>query len=118
MIVHDGLKRMYERGEDVYYYLTTLNENYAHPAMPEGAEEGIIKGMHLIRRAPDTTPKGKRVQLMGSGAILREVIAGADLLAKDFGIEADIWSVTSFTELRREALACERWNLLHPEEPS
>ena len=118
VIVHDGLKRMYERGEDVYYYLTTLNENYAHPAMPEGAKEGIIKGMHLIRRAPDTTPKGKRVQLMGSGAILREVIAGADLLAKDFGIEADIWSVTSFTELRREALACERWNLLHPEEPS
>ena len=116
VIVQDGLRRMYEKGEDVFYYITTLNENYTHPAMPEGAAEGIIKGMHLIRRAPDNTPKDKRVQLMGSGAILREVIAGADLLAKDYGIQADIWSVTSFTELRREALACERWNMLHPEE--
>ncbi len=118
VIVQDGLRRMYGEGEDVFYYITTLNENYTHPAMPEGAEEGIIKGMHLIRRAPDSTPKDKRVQLMGSGAILREVIAGADLLAQDYGIQADIWSVTSFTELRREALACERWNLLHPEEPA
>jgi pyruvate dehydrogenase E1 component len=118
VIVQDGLKRMYERDEDVYYYITTLNENYAHPAMPEGAEEGIVKGMYLLKRAPDGTPKGKKVQLMGSGAILREVIAGAELLEKDFGIHADIWSVTSFTELRREAMACERWNLLHPEEPA
>ncbi len=117
VIVQDGLRRMYEKGEDVFYYLTTLNENYTHPAMPEGAEEGIIKGMHLIRRAPDNAPKGKRVQLMGSGAILREVIAGADLLKQDFGIDADIWSVTSFTELRREAQECERWNMLHPEQP-
>ena len=117
VIVQDGLRRMYEKGEDIYYYITTLNENYTHPAMPKGAEDGIIKGMHLIQRAPDGTPKAKRVQLMGSGAILREVIAGAELLEKDFGIHADIWSVTSFTELRREALACERWNMLHPEEP-
>ncbi len=116
VIVQEGLKRMYERGEDVYYYITTLNENYVHPAMPKGAEEGIIKGMHLLKAAPDGTPKAKRVQLMGSGAILREVIAGAELLEKDFGIHADIWSVTSFTELRREALACERWNMLHPED--
>ncbi len=116
VIVHEGLKRMYERGEDVYYYITTLNENYVHPAMPKGAEEGIIKGMYLLKAAPDGTPKAKRVQLMGSGAILREVIAGAELLEKDFGIHADIWSVTSFTELRREALACERWNMLHPED--
>ncbi len=118
VIVQDGLRRMYDKGEDVYYYITTLNENYAHPDMPAGAEEGIIKGMHLIKSAPDGTPKDKRVQLMGSGAILREVIAGAELLEKDFGIHADIWSVTSFTELRREAHACERWNLLHPEEPA
>ena len=78
--------------------------------MPEGAEEGIIKGMHLIRAA-DPKSKGRRVQLMGCGAILREVIAGADLLEKDFGISADIWSVTSFTELKREAHDCERWNM-------
>jgi pyruvate dehydrogenase E1 component len=93
-----------------------LNENYAHPEMPKGAEEGIIKGMYLLKAAPANTPKDKRVQLMGCGAILREVIAGAELLEKDFGIHADIWSVTSFTELRRDAHACERWNLLHPED--
>jgi pyruvate dehydrogenase E1 component len=116
VIVQDGLRRMYEKGEDVYYYLTTLNENYAHPEMPKGAEEGIIKGMYLLKAAPANTPKDKRVQLMGCGAILREVIAGAELLEKDFGIHADIWSVTSFTELRRDAHACERWNLLHPED--
>jgi pyruvate dehydrogenase E1 component len=116
VIVQNGLSRMYEKGEDIYYYLTTMNENYVHPAMPKGAEDGIIKGMYLLRAAPEGTPKAKRVQLMGSGAILREVIAGAELLEKDFGIHADIWSVTSFTELRREALACERWNMLHPED--
>jgi pyruvate dehydrogenase E1 component len=84
--------------------------------MPKGSEEGIIKGMHLIRAA-NPKAKGRRVQLMGCGAILREVIAGADLLEKDFGITADIWSVTSFTELKREAHDCERWNMLHPGEP-
>ncbi|MBL8588149.1 MAG: pyruvate dehydrogenase (acetyl-transferring), homodimeric type [Methylobacteriaceae bacterium] len=116
VIVREGLARMYERGEDVFYYLTVLNENYEHPAMPEGAEDGIIKGMYLLRSAPKKTPKGKKVQLMGSGAILREVIAGADLLERDYGISADIWSVTSFTELARDAAACERWNMLHPME--
>ena len=116
VIIQNGLKRMLTDQEDVFYYLTLLNENYAHPAMPEGAEEGIIKGMHLIRAA-DPKSKGRRVQLMGCGAILREVIAGADLLEKDFGISADIWSVTSFTELKREAHDCERWNMLHPGEP-
>ena len=113
VIVHDGLKRMLEKQEDVYYYMTTLNENYEHPAMPEGAEAGIVKGMYLLRAA-DPKAKGHRVQLMGSGAILREIIAGADLLAKDFGVHADIWSVTSFTELAREAHETERWNLLNP----
>ncbi|MBV1700357.1 MAG: pyruvate dehydrogenase (acetyl-transferring), homodimeric type [Hyphomicrobiales bacterium] len=117
VIIQDGLRRMVTEQEDVFYYLTLLNENYEHPAMPEGAEEGILKGMHLIRKAPDDTPKANRVQLMGSGAILREVIAGADLLAKDFGIQADIWSVTSFTQLRRDGIETERWNLMHPEEP-
>ncbi len=116
VIIQNGMKRMLTDQEDVFYYLTLLNENYQHPAMPEGAEEGIIKGMHLIRAA-DPKAKGRRVQLMGCGAILREVIAGADLLEKDFGITADIWSVTSFTELKREAHDCERWNMLHPGEP-
>ncbi len=116
VIIQEGLRRMVANQEDVYYYLTLLNENYEHPAMPEGSREGILKGMHLIRSAPDKTPKGKKVQLMGSGSILREVIAGADLLKKDFGIEADIWSVTSFTELRRDGIEAERWSLMHPEE--
>jgi pyruvate dehydrogenase E1 component len=116
VIVQDGLKRMLEKQEDVFYYITVLNENYEHPAMPAGSEEGIVKGMYLLRAA-DAKAKGHRVQLMGSGAILREIIAGADLLAQDFGIHADIWSVTSFTELAREANAVERWNLLNPLEP-
>ena len=112
VIIQDGLRRMVAEQEDVFYYLTTLNENYQHPAMPEGAADGIVKGMYLFRSAEGTGP---RVQLMGSGAILREVIAGADLLERDFGVKADIWSVTSFTELAREGQAVERWNLLHPE---
>jgi len=114
VIVQDGLRRMYGEQEDVFYYITTLNENYPHPPMPAGAEAGIIKGMYLLRESHEKA--GRKVQLMGSGAILREVIAGADLLEKDFGISADIWSVTSFTELRRDALDVERWNMLHPEE--
>ena len=113
VIIHDGLRRMISEQQDVYYYLTTLNENYEHPAMPEGAEEGIIKGMYLLKPA-EAKAKGHKVQLLGSGAILREVIAGAELLQRDFGIHADIWSVTSFTELRREAQDADRWNMLHP----
>ncbi|HKB61141.1 MAG TPA: pyruvate dehydrogenase (acetyl-transferring), homodimeric type [Gallionellaceae bacterium] len=116
VIVQDGMRRMYEKQEDVFYYITVMNENYAHPAMPKGAEEGIIKGMYLLSegKAKDKAP---RVQLLGSGTILREVIAAADLLHKDFGVAADIWSVTSFNELRREGVAAERWNMLHPESP-
>ncbi|MFN0217342.1 MAG: pyruvate dehydrogenase (acetyl-transferring), homodimeric type [Hyphomicrobium sp.] len=113
VIIHDGMRRMFKDQEDVFYYLTTLNENYAHPEMPPGAEDGIVKGMYLLKAA-DVGAKGHKVQLLGSGAILREVIAGAELLAKDFGIHADIWSVTSFTELRREAQDVERWNMLNP----
>jgi pyruvate dehydrogenase E1 component len=116
VIVQDGLRRMIGEQEDVFYYITVLNENYEHPAMPEGAEEGIKKGMYLLKAA-DPANKGQKVQLLGSGAILREVMAAADLLAEDFGIAADVWSVTSFTELAREAAAVERWNMLHPEEP-
>src|SRR4051812_20835594 len=120
VIVQDGLRRMYAEQEDVYYYLTVMNENYEHPAMPEGAEAGIIKGMYLFREGPNQGKGAKagkgRVQLLGSGTILREVIAAADLLAEDWGVASDIWSVPSFTELRREAIEAERWNLLHPTE--
>ncbi|MFZ1889404.1 MAG: pyruvate dehydrogenase (acetyl-transferring), homodimeric type [Candidatus Binataceae bacterium] len=112
VIIQDGLRRMLHDQEDVFYYITLMNENYVHPAMPEGAREGILKGMYLLRDGGNG--KAPRVQLMGSGTILREVIAGADLLRDDFGIAADVWSVPSFTELRREGLAAERWNLLHP----
>ncbi|WP_024275322.1 pyruvate dehydrogenase (acetyl-transferring), homodimeric type [Hyphomicrobium sp. 802] len=115
VIIQSGLKRMLQDQEDVFFYLTLLNENYEHPPMPEGAEAGIIKGMYLFREAAKNA-KGHKVQLMGSGAILREVIAAADLLRDDWGVEADIWSVTSFTELAREAHDVERWNLLHPTE--
>jgi pyruvate dehydrogenase E1 component len=115
VIIQHGLERMIGRQDDVFYYLTSLNENYIHPPMPAGAEEGIVKGMYLLKAA-DKTAKGPRVQLLGSGAILREVIAAAELLEQDFGVSAHVWSVTSFTELRREALAIERWNMLHPDE--
>ena len=117
VIIHDGMRRMYVEQQDVFYYLTVMNENYAHPAMPKGAEAGIIKGMYLFSEGGRGKGQGKKptVQLMGSGTILREVIAAAELLEKDFGVAADIWSVTSFTELRREGLDCERWNMLHPE---
>jgi pyruvate dehydrogenase E1 component len=114
VIIQHGLKRMYVDHEDVYYYITTLNENYPHPALPKGAEEGILRGMYLLRKV-DAAKSGLRVRLLGSGAILREVEAAADLLAKDFGVSSEIWSVTSFTELRRDGLEAERWNLLHPE---
>ena len=117
VIVQDGLRRMIGEQEDVFYYLTLLNENYPHPAMPEGAEEGIRRGMHLIREGAKKRG-AKKVQLLGSGSILRESLEAAEMLEKDFGVSADVWSVTSFTELRRDFLDCERWNLLHPlEEP-
>jgi len=115
VIIQDGLRRMFKDQEDVYYYVTLMNENYAHPAMPEGAEEGIRRGMYLFR---DGGPKKKapRVQLLGCGTILREVIAAAELLEQDFGVQADVWSCPSFNELRREGMEVERWNLLHPAE--
>jgi pyruvate dehydrogenase E1 component len=115
VIVHDGLRRMVQEQEDVYYYLTVMNENYSHPDMPKGAEEGILRGMYLFQEGP-AKGKGPRVQLLGSGTIFREVIAAGELLQKDFGIAADVWSVTSFSELRREAMAQDRWNALHPTE--
>jgi pyruvate dehydrogenase E1 component len=117
VIVRDGLQRMYEQQEDVFFYITLMNENYEHPAMPEGAEAGILKGMYLLKEGVAAGKKKMpHVQLLGSGTILREVIAAADLLAADFSVVADLWSVPSFTELRREGLDAERWNLLHPTE--
>jgi len=114
VIMQDGLRRMYTEQEDIFYYITLMNENYAHPAMPNGAEEGILKGMYLFTegQADKETPK---VQLLGSGTILREVIAAAELLKQDFGVASDIWSITSFNQLRRDGIETNRWNLLHPE---
>ncbi len=115
-IVREGMRRMYEQQEDVYYYITLMNENYPHPGLAEAgpdAEQGILKGLYLLQDG-GKAKKGQKVQLMGSGTILREVMAAAELLKKDFGIAADIWSATSFNELRRDGMAAERWNLLHP----
>jgi pyruvate dehydrogenase E1 component len=144
VIVHDGLRRMLAEQEDVFFYLTLMNENYEHPPLPEGAEAGILRGMYLLRSADGdgadgdgadgdgadgdgadgdgadgdgADGDGPRVQLLGSGTILREVLAGADLLAQDYGISSDVWSATSFTELRRDGLAAERQNMLHPGSP-
>jgi pyruvate dehydrogenase E1 component len=155
VIIRDGIRRMYEAQESVFYYITVYNENYPMPPMPKGAEEGILKGMYLFRPAspkkdsvqapgnnycrkeidsrdrdrdrsladtdPDTDPDtgevrgtGLRVQLLGSGAILNEVLKAQEMLAEDYGVAADVWSVTSYKELRRDALEAERWNLLHP----
>jgi len=115
VIIRDGIRRMYQEQEDVYYYVTLMNENYPHPGMPAGAEEGIVKGVYLLQEG--AKGKGPRVQLMGSGTILREVMAAADLLRDDFKVNADIWSATSFNELRRDGMSAERWSLLHPSKP-
>ncbi len=115
LILQDGMRRMLEEQEDVFYYVTVMNENYAHPAMPEGAREGILKGMYRLRAARGAKRKAS-VQLLGSGTILREVLAAADLLEQDWQVSADVWSVTSFTELRRDGMDVERYNRLHPDQ--
>ena len=111
VIIHDGMRRMYVNQEDIYYYITAMNENYQQPALPEGANEGILKGMYLFQGGGK---KKKKVQLMGSGTILREAIAAAEILNEEWGVDSDIWSCTSFNELAREANEVERWNRLHP----
>jgi pyruvate dehydrogenase E1 component len=139
VIVQDGLRRMVEEQENVFYYITVMNENYGHPGLKAGDESDIIKGLYRLRASGKTGSDGgkgdkgdkggkdggkakegkggaPRVQLLGSGVILREVTAAADLLESEWGVAADVWSATSFTELRREGLDCERWNLLHPSE--
>jgi len=117
LIVRDGMRRMYEEQQNIFYYITTLNEHYVHEAMPEGCEEGIIKGMYLLKGASKSKAKKQppRVQLLGCGAILHEVIAAAELLENDFNVTADIWSVTSFNELARDGANVTRNNLLNPE---
>jgi pyruvate dehydrogenase E1 component len=117
----DGMERMYAKGEDWIYYITVYNENYEMPHMPAGCEEGILKGMYRLKDVPATgkpvTGKLPRVNLFGSGTILREVIRAADLLAEHWGVASTVWSVTSWKELRREAQECRRWSMLHPEAP-
>jgi pyruvate dehydrogenase E1 component len=111
IIMQEGFRRMFENKEDIYYYITMMNENYAHPAMPEGVEQGIIKGLYPFKKAAKA-----QVQLLGAGAILREVEAAAEMLKADFGIEVNIWGATSINELRRDGLKVQHWNLLHPTE--
>ena len=114
VILHDGLRRMYQEQEDVFYYITIMNENYTHPTLPTGIEEDLIKGMYRFQSMPKKSDK-THVQLLGSGTILREVIAAARILEKDYAVTSDIWSVTSFNELAREALKVDRQNRLHPD---
>jgi pyruvate dehydrogenase E1 component len=116
VIIQDGLQRMYVNQEDIFYYITVMNENYEHPAMPQGAEADILKGMYLFKKGNEN--QFPRVQLLGSGTIFREVEAAAQLLRDDWGVEADLWSCPSFTELARDGQACERWNRLHPTQPA
>ncbi len=113
VIIQEGLKRMYVDQENIFYYITVMNENYEHPDMPKGSEEGILKGMYLLDKV--AKPSKAHVQLLGSGTILREVQKAAEMLRQDFGVTANIWSVTSFNELRRDGLAAERYNRMHPD---
>ncbi|MFK8050501.1 MAG: pyruvate dehydrogenase (acetyl-transferring), homodimeric type [Halioglobus sp.] len=114
VIIQDGMRKMYEEGQNKFYYITTMNENYFHPEMPQGVEENIIKGMYRLK---SSTLKNKpKVQLLGGGTILREVEAAAEILEKDYEVAADVWSLTSVNELHREGKSVVRWNLLHPEE--
>lgn len=119
VIMHSGLKRMFEQGEKRFYYITVMNENYAHPPMPKGAEDGIVRGIYRLKRfglKAGETPSPKHVRLLGSGTILREVVAAAESLLENHGVTSDVYSVTSFTELARDGAETERWNLLHPAE--
>ena len=116
VIIHDGLRRMYQEQENIYYYITVMNENYRHPKMPENCKEGILRGMYLFGRTGKTSNKCK-VQLLGSGTILREVEAAAEMLDSEFDVSADIWSVTSFNELSRDGNDTERYDRLHPAKP-
>ncbi len=114
VIIQDGIKRMYKDQESIFYYLTVMNEQYAMPPMPEGARDGILMGLYRLQTADNQKAK-RRAQLLGSGAILNEVVAAAKLL-ENYDVAADVWSVTSYQELYRDGHACDRWNMLHPTE--
>ena len=114
IILQEGLRRMHDKQENIFYYLTVMNENYQHPQMPKDCEKGILKGMYLFK---EFNKKGKtKIQLLGCGTILREIIAAAEILSEEYNIDSDVWSVTSFNELRKDGMNIERKNLLHPSE--
>jgi pyruvate dehydrogenase E1 component len=112
VIVQDGLRRMYAEGEEVVYYMTLHNENYVMPPLPEGVEEGIVKGLYRFRESPMS--RGIKAQILGSGPIIREALRAQGILAERFGVSADVWSATSYKQLRSDALQTRRWNMLHP----
>jgi pyruvate dehydrogenase E1 component len=127
VVVRDALKRMYDStpehpdGENIFYYLTVYNEPYPQPAMPsdvDGLDEGILRGLYKYAPAPATSADAPKAQILASGVAVRQAVAAAELLASDWGVSADVWSATSWTELRRDALGCESWNMLHPAEPA
>ena len=115
VIIHDGLKRMYQDQESCFYYLTLYNENYMQPPMPAGVEDGIVKGLYLYK-ASDAKDKARRVQLLGSGVLVKDSLKAQELLAEKFGVAADVWSAPSYVQLRRDAIECDRWNLMHPDQ--
>jgi pyruvate dehydrogenase E1 component len=115
MIVRDGLRRMYDQNEDVFYYITIYNENVTHPAMPDGVEQGIVRGLYRFR-APEA-PRTHEVQLFGSGSIMQSVLEAQKILGERFDVAAHVWSAPSYQQLRNEALSIDRWNRLHPEAP-
>ncbi|MEO0367854.1 MAG: pyruvate dehydrogenase (acetyl-transferring), homodimeric type, partial [Pseudomonadota bacterium] len=114
VIIQDGMRRMYQEEENIFYYITVMNENYSHPEMPKGVEDGILKGMYLLKRSDKDDGKTPTVQLIGAGTILNECVEAAKLLEDKFNVAANVWSATSFTELRRDGLEVARWNMLHP----
>ncbi|MEP6662884.1 MAG: pyruvate dehydrogenase (acetyl-transferring), homodimeric type, partial [Verrucomicrobiota bacterium] len=115
VIVHDGLKRMYEQGEEIFYYVTLYNEDYQMPAMPEGVEEGILKGLYKFKSGDNN--KKHKAQIFGSGAIIRSALKAQEILAERYDVSADVWSATNYKSLRNDALKTERWNMLHPTAP-
>lgn len=115
VIIQDGLRRMYKEQENVFYYLTIMNENYAHPEMPEGAEEGILKGLYLFEKSKKDDGNSPTVQILGSGTIFNECRQAAEILESEYGVAVNLWSATSMNELRREGLEVQRWNMLHPD---
>ena len=116
VIIADGMKRMYRDGEDIFYYLSVYNENYAQPAMPAGCEEGILKGLYKFKAGADG--KKHKAQIFGSGPIIRSALRAQEILAERYDVSADVWSATSYKQLRSDAQACRRWNMLHPEAPA